>query len=185
VGTTQIPEVADKSDYFGGGIGDTDAVEADARELGQGVDIIVVPNDFEEVAGVEGFAAVDAARDTTTVGFVLHVVGKALLAGRMPAAGHGLFDHGLLGADGALVGGLFANLVKSVGAECVGWGARIHSRVEALEEGVEVHVVCEASSHVRDSSRFLFLGHDVALSHENWVATRLAQTQDLREQGGV
>ena len=141
-------------------------------------------NDFEDVADVDVLAALEAPRDLVTVRLVLDVVEQTLLAGRVPTSRHGLVDHRLFCTDGTLVDCFVADLFEDVGAEVVIGGGIVCGGREALDERLEVHVVCQSRRHVSGHVGFLLVSENFLVADEQRMAARLPKAQNLREDGG-
>lgn len=146
VGAAQALEVREQ----GRDLGRRGRVQAAEREprgrAGRGVAArvqvrVLVPDDLEDVALVEGLAAVEAAcRPLAFLLLVLNVLEQTRLAGAVPAARYRLVQHRLLGADWALAAGLGLDLLQHVRAEFVDVLLALFGR-EALDQVLQIHVV--------------------------------------------
>ena len=207
-------EVGEERGDFGGGGGGAEAAEGDAWGVGgwevfgrgsagveavvvvvfavgvwgegEGSELVVVPDDFENVALVDGFAAVEAARRFVLVGLVGHVVKEAFLAGTVPApGGDGGVDHGLFATDGALFIDFGLDLLEDVSAELAcdilvcGVGGK------TINEFLKIHVVSQAIGNVRRRSGFFFFCSDSLIASKDRMAAGLAQTENLGENSGI
>lgn len=146
-----------------------------------------VVDNFKNVSLVDGFSAIEAEGKGVLGFLMLDVVEKTFLAGAMPTAGDRSLHHRFLGADRAFVADFGLYLLQNVSAEFVGnvLLSRIGVGGESLNEFLEVHVISQAIGYVRSRGCFFLFCGDGFVPGKNWMAARLAETENLGKYGGV
>src|SRR4051812_13445524 len=102
----------------------------------------VILDNLENIASIENFSTVEAARQLAFVCLMGDVIKKTFLACRMPTPRDGLFNHWLFRAYWALIVCFVANLLENVGPKDICISRIICSRCEAFNERLKVHVIC-------------------------------------------
>lgn len=157
------------------------------RRWGGGIEVQFVSfaDDFEDVALVDGFSAVETEGKRVLVFLVVNVFEKAFLAGAVPAACYGWLDHWFFGADRAFVAGFRLDLQEDVSTEFICNVLVSGISCETFNELLQIHIIGQTVSDIRCSCSFLFLRSNGLVAGKDWMTTRLPETKNLSKDGSI